>query len=35
MQLSDFAREVPQDVWALFEPILPPVSLVWQRGSSV
>jgi transposase len=27
MQLSDFAREVPQDVWALFEPILPPV--VW------
>jgi transposase len=27
MQLSDFAREVPEDVWALFEPILPPV--VW------
>ena len=27
MQLTDFAREVPEDVWALFEPILPPV--VW------
>ena len=27
MQLTDFAREVPEDVWALFAPILPPV--VW------
>src|SRR5437773_1159432 len=27
MQLTDFARKVPDDVWALFEPILPPV--VW------
>jgi len=27
MQLTDFARKVPEDVWALFEPILPPV--VW------
>ena len=26
-QLTDFARKVPDDVWALFEPILPPV--VW------
>jgi transposase len=28
MQLTDFARKVPDEVWALFEPILPPV--VWQ-----
>jgi len=27
MQLTDFARKVPDGVWALFEPILPPV--VW------
>jgi transposase len=27
MQLTDFARKVPDEVWALFEPILPPV--VW------
>jgi transposase len=27
MQLTDFARQVPDEVWALFEPILPPV--VW------
>ena len=27
MQLTDFAREVPEDGWALFAPILPPV--VW------
>ena len=27
MHLTDFARKVPDDVWALFEPILPPV--VW------
>jgi len=27
MQLTDFARKVPSDVWALCEPILPPV--VW------
>jgi transposase len=27
MQLTDFARTVPDDIWALFEPILPPV--VW------
>jgi hypothetical protein len=27
MQLTDFARKVPEDVWTLFEPILPPV--VW------
>jgi transposase len=27
MQLTDFARKVPEDVWALFAPILPPV--VW------
>ena len=25
MQLSDFARELPDDVWAIFEPLLPPV----------
>ena len=28
MRLTDFVRGVPDDVWALFEPILPPV--VWQ-----
>jgi transposase len=28
MQLTDFVRGVPDDVWAIFEPILPP--LVWQ-----
>src|SRR4051812_20390464 len=28
MQLTDFVRGVPDDVWALFEPILPPA--VWQ-----
>jgi transposase len=27
MRLTDFAREVPEEVWALFAPILPPV--VW------
>ena len=27
MQLSAFARKVPDEVWALFAPILPPV--VW------
>jgi transposase len=27
MQLTDFARQVPEEVWRLFEPILPPV--VW------
>src|SRR5207245_11113605 len=27
MHLTDFARKVPDDVWTLFEPILPPV--VW------
>jgi transposase len=27
MQLTDFAREVPDEVWTLFAPILPPV--VW------
>ena len=27
MQLTDFARKVPEDVWILFAPILPPV--VW------
>src|SRR3989442_4056615 len=27
MQLTDFARKVREDVWALFAPILPPV--VW------
>ena len=28
MQLTDFARQVPDEVWALFAPILPPV--VWR-----
>jgi transposase len=28
MQLTDFVRGVPADIWALFEPILPPV--VWK-----
>jgi transposase len=27
MRLTDFARKVPDDVWALFAPILPPV--IW------
>ena len=27
MQLTDFARKVPEDVWTLFAPLLPPV--VW------
>jgi transposase len=27
MKLTDFAREFPEDVWALFEPLLPPV--IW------
>jgi transposase len=25
MQLTDFARALPDDVWTLFEPLLPPV----------
>ena len=29
MHLTDFARQLPQEVWELFEPLLPPV--VWQR----
>lgn len=28
MQLKDFARRLPEEVWAEFEPILPPV--VWK-----
>ena len=28
MQLTDFVRGVPDDIWAVFEPILPAV--VWQ-----
>ena len=28
MQLTDFVADVPEDVWAAFEPILPPV--VWK-----
>ena len=28
MQLTDFVRGVPDDVWAVFAPILPPV--IWQ-----
>jgi transposase len=28
MQLTDFVKDVPDDVWAVFEPILPPV--VWK-----
>jgi len=28
MQLTDFVRGVPDDVWAVFEPLLPPV--VWK-----
>jgi hypothetical protein len=28
MQLTDFVAGVPDDVWAVFEPILPPV--VWK-----
>jgi len=33
MQLTDFAREVPEDVWARFAPILPPV--VWGVAMGV
>ena len=25
MKLTDFARQLPEDVWILFEPLLPPV----------
>ena len=28
MKLTDFVKDVPDDVWAVFEPILPPV--VWK-----
>jgi transposase len=28
MQLTDFVADVPDDVWAIFEPLLPPV--VWK-----
>jgi transposase len=28
MQLTDFVRGVPDPIWSVFEPILPPV--VWQ-----
>ena len=28
MRLTDFVRGVPDDIWAVFEPILPPV--VWK-----
>ncbi len=28
MKLTDFVKDVPQDVWNIFEPILPPV--VWK-----
>ncbi len=28
MQLTDFARKVPEEVWAVFEPNLPPI--VWS-----
>jgi transposase len=28
MELTDFVADVPEDVWAVFEPILPPV--VWK-----
>jgi len=28
MQLTDFVADVPADVWAVFEPVLPPV--VWK-----
>ena len=27
MQLTDFARQLPTDVWKLFQPLLPPV--IW------
>jgi transposase len=27
MQLTDFARGVPEEVWTLFAPLLPPV--IW------
>lgn len=28
MQLKDFARRLPEEVWAEFEPVLPPV--IWK-----
>lgn len=28
MQLTDFVDDVPEDVWAVFQPLLPPV--VWK-----
>ena len=28
MQLTDFVRDLPEEVWTVFEPLLPPV--VWQ-----
>ena len=28
MQVTDFVRDVPEDVWTVFAPLLPPV--VWQ-----
>jgi transposase len=28
LQRTDFVKDVPNDVWAVFEPILPPV--VWK-----
>jgi hypothetical protein len=28
MQLTDFARQVPEEVWTLFAPLLPPVNSV-------
>jgi hypothetical protein len=32
MQLTDFARTVPDEVWTLFAPILPPV--MWAMACS-
>jgi transposase len=31
MHLTDFARQLPQEVWELFEPLLPPV-VWWGNG---
>jgi transposase len=31
MQLTDFARQLPAEVWALFQPLLPPV-VWWGNG---
>ncbi len=31
MQLTDFVADVPDDVWAVFEPILPPRRLAGRR----